>query len=214
MTFDPAIPQPTDVLSDSQSDLLTNFGQLNTQFSVNHVAFDDGSSDKGKHKFVTFVEQAAAPTTIGDEYALYAMDDSGEPEIFAQPEASTSGFQITKDGALYLRLKPIVAVNFNNAGVPQGSYLGLDTGTPITVVASGRYKLNFSADVQAQLADNNYFWHVAGFTSGSLPCIAQVTNDATYGNVVKTDLIQIDFKDSNNNLTSITRGCAICWRYQ
>lgn len=208
--FDPAIPQPTDVLSDSQSDLLTNFGQLNTQFSVNHVAFDDGSSDKGKHKFVTFVEQAAAPTTIGDEYALYALDSNGQPELYAQPERSTSGYQITKEGILYLGITPAAAVNFNNAGTIQGSALNVSSVSKPG--ATARFVINFTTP----MPNNSYFWSISGFGPTSTETVyGQPTNDPTYGNSVKTTSLSVDFKNrSGSVISTITRGVVIIWRFQ
>lgn len=53
------VPQPTDLLSQSQSDLLNNFQALQTLIDVNHVDFASG--DQGKHKWVTFPVQAAIP---------------------------------------------------------------------------------------------------------------------------------------------------------
>lgn len=39
MTYNPFIPQPPDLPSDSQGDLLSNFGLINTFFGVDHVPF-------------------------------------------------------------------------------------------------------------------------------------------------------------------------------
>jgi len=215
MVYDPAKPQPQDKLSVSQADLLENFGQLNTQFGVNHVPFDDTSGDKGKHKFVTFVEQSTDPESKGDEHLLYTKDDSGEPEIFARPESNGDAYQITKDGNLFVGLLPIVAVNFDKtAPFIQGSSLGVSSITQPG--SAGRYKINFTAAVTTALSgSNDYFWSISGFDNSSNPVIAQVTNDSTYGNVVTDSFIQVDFKNQNNTLVSnLTRATVVCWRFQ
>ena len=209
MTFNPDSPQPNDDLSVSQGDLLTNFTELNTQFAVNHVAFDDAGADKGKHKFVTFVEQADDPESKGDEYLIYAKDDSGNPELYARPELNGSSYQITKDGSIFTGLLPVVSVNFNAAAAVQGS--ALNVASIARPGGTGRYVITFTN----ALPDNNYFWSASGFDSSSNPVIAQVTNTGTYSSVVKTTSISIDFKNQNNTLvTNLTRGCVICWRVQ
>src|SRR6266403_1254250 len=69
MSYQNNIPQPTDLLSKSQSDILGNFAALQTLIDVNHVDF--ASSDQGKHKFVTFPVQSPAPTFNAGEIGLY-----------------------------------------------------------------------------------------------------------------------------------------------
>ena len=207
--YNPDVPQPPDDLAVSQGDLLTNFGQLNTQFGINHVPFDDSSGDKGKHKFITFVEQADDPESQGDEYLLYSKDDSGEPEIFARPESNATPYQITKAGSLFIGLLPVVAVNFDVTGVIQGNSLNVASVT--RPGGTGRYVVNFTN----ALPDNNYFWSASGFDNSSNPVVSQVTNTSNYASVVTTTSIQIDFKNQNNSLvTALTRACVICWRFQ
>lgn len=73
MAYNPNIPQPTDQLSQSQSDILNNFQALQTLIDVNHVDF--ASSDQGKHKWVTFpVQTPSPPIAFGaGELALYSF---------------------------------------------------------------------------------------------------------------------------------------------
>ena len=208
MTFDPSIPQPTDFLDNSQGDLLTNYGQLNTQFGVNHVAFDDASADKGKHKFVTFVQQSDDPESNANEHLLYVKDDGGTPEIYARPENNGTAFQVTKEGAIFVGLIPVVAVNFNQTGAIQGNSLNV---TSVTRSLNGRYRVNFTNPI----TDNNYFWSVSGFDNSSNVVVSQVTNSGSYGTVVKTNSISFDFKDRNAALvTSLTRASVVCWRIE
>lgn len=73
MAYQANIPQPTDLLSQSQSDLLNNFQALQTLIDINHVDFASG--DQGKHKWVTFPVQAAIPPAgsgfLAGELGLY-----------------------------------------------------------------------------------------------------------------------------------------------
>ena len=73
MAYQNNIPQPTDLLSQSQSDILDNFAAIQTLIDVNHVDF--ASADQGKHKFITFPVQAPAPTFNIDEIGLYNLLD-------------------------------------------------------------------------------------------------------------------------------------------
>jgi hypothetical protein len=59
MAYNANVPQPTDLLSQSQSDLLNNFQAIQALIDVNHVDFASG--DQGKHKWVTFPTQGAIP---------------------------------------------------------------------------------------------------------------------------------------------------------
>lgn len=77
MTYNPNIPQSADLISDSQSDLLNNFGVADSAMNRNHIPFSDNSSDsaglpnRGKHTNAVFRQQAGDPTTADDEDALY-----------------------------------------------------------------------------------------------------------------------------------------------
>lgn len=97
MPYLPNIPQPNDRIRDSQADLLGNFQALNTFLNVNHGDF--GSAQEGKHKWVTFPNQMADPTTLAAEVA-----------IFSKPGISTGN-----PSALFLRKE-------NNAAVKTGGF--------------------------------------------------------------------------------------------
>lgn len=72
MAYNPNIPQPTDKLSDSQANLLENFEQLNTYLNVNHTPID-GTSNQGKHKFITLPNQTSSPGTLPTEAAIFSQ---------------------------------------------------------------------------------------------------------------------------------------------
>lgn len=64
------IPQPTDVPSSSQNDLLNNFSSLNTQFAVDHIALIAGANN-GYHTKVTFNDVQSNPALSFPQTELY-----------------------------------------------------------------------------------------------------------------------------------------------
>ena len=78
------VPTASQTLASSQSLIQTNFSTIDTAFSVNHVPYNDGSGNQGKHAFIQFPVQAMAPTpTVGD-ISLYNLNSSvtGLNELF------------------------------------------------------------------------------------------------------------------------------------
>ena len=95
MSFNPAIPAPTDRPTISQGQILTNFSQLNTIFANNHVSFI-AAADRGKHNFCQFPEQAAAPVTAANEGAIYTkVGASATTEAFFRRESNGAELQMT-----------------------------------------------------------------------------------------------------------------------
>lgn len=83
MTFNANIPQSTDLISNSQPQILANFSQLNTQFAVDHNAFNTGSGNgNGHHKKVFFDNAPVAPTVAGTESAIYPGLVSAAQQLF------------------------------------------------------------------------------------------------------------------------------------
>lgn len=104
MTFNPAIPQATDLISNSQPQLLTNFGQLNTIFDEDHFTWNDGTdggADRGLHRQVTIpVPLVADPTVTGDDAQIYTKAVAGftEPFYANSTDAATMWYGGTTDG--------------------------------------------------------------------------------------------------------------------
>ena len=73
MSYNANIPQPNNLLSQSQDDILNNFQAIQTLVGINHVNF--GGADQGKHKWVTFPSQGAIPPAgsgfLAGELGLY-----------------------------------------------------------------------------------------------------------------------------------------------
>jgi hypothetical protein len=96
MTYNPAIPQPGDFISQSQGQILTNFSQLDTVFAQDHIELDDSTAaDRGKHKQVTLKELSAGPATTSTEIALYTKDVSGTTRLFYRVPSSGTEVQMT-----------------------------------------------------------------------------------------------------------------------
>jgi len=213
MTYQPSIPQPNDDMSDSQADLLGNFQQLNTQFGVNHVAFDD-ATNPGKHNMCTFVEQAADAPSAEGEHLIYSKDDSGDTELYGRAEANGTVFQMTKDGNIYTGLLPVVAVNFDSVNPNPNIYgnaLNVNAGD-ILRTGIGTFKITFANP----LPDSNYFWNVSGFGNGSVGkgVLSQVNNNNSYANVATDTFLTVRFATEDDVAVDPTRACVIIWRYQ
>lgn len=71
MTFNPATPNASDLISATQQPIKDNFNQLNVQFGIDHVPFNNGGSNgTGFHKQVTF----SAPTAPGAPGSTVGID--------------------------------------------------------------------------------------------------------------------------------------------
>lgn len=83
MTYNPSIPQSTDLISVSQGQILTNFGQLNTVFAVDHYAFNDSTAgNRGLHKTVSFPAVASDPSLSGAASQVYTKAVAGLTQLF------------------------------------------------------------------------------------------------------------------------------------
>jgi len=84
MAYQANIPQPNNLLSQSQDDILNNFQAIQTLIGINHVNFN--AADQGKHKWVTYPQQAATPpagsgflaTELGAYNAVYTLTNQNE----------------------------------------------------------------------------------------------------------------------------------------
>ena len=96
-TYDNMIPQPTDILSDSQDDILENFQQLATAFAVNHGPYNSGNPPQGTHTQVTLPNNAApTPTAIATANVWSAQSaNTGQTELYWQKENNGRTIAIT-----------------------------------------------------------------------------------------------------------------------
>ncbi len=81
MPFNPAIPQATNLLSNSQGALLTNNGFLNTWSNVDHYALDDATVNNGKHQVIQMPVQTSVPVTTNDPVAFSYQQPTGNAGV-------------------------------------------------------------------------------------------------------------------------------------
>ena len=74
------IPTAAQSLGITQQPIQDNFTVLDTTLSVNHVAMNTVGA--GKHKFVQMPIQASAPTTLGNEGALYTKNTGTGSDLY------------------------------------------------------------------------------------------------------------------------------------
>ena len=95
IAYKPGIPTASDLLSQSQDDILNNFAGIKTLVDVNHVTFD--ATNQGKHYFIQFPVQVPVPTTGAGEVGLYSQTStlSGNPELVYAPESAATPIEFT-----------------------------------------------------------------------------------------------------------------------
>jgi hypothetical protein len=94
VTFQPNIPQATDLISVSQNDILQNFQSIDTAWNVNHEDFN--ASGAGKHKFVEYTNQSSDPAGAASEFTLFSkVSGGGQSEIFYKRNAEGTSYQLT-----------------------------------------------------------------------------------------------------------------------
>jgi hypothetical protein len=120
MTFDPTIPQPTDRPSASQAQLLNNFTQLNTVFSVDHVAFN-ATTDRGEHNQITLNSTVADPGLGDPKCSLYIKTVAGDSELFFEKYDNTAVANLVQ------QMTNLTITTAANAGTAGGNISYIDT---------------------------------------------------------------------------------------
>ena len=87
------VPLAGQTLAVTRAPINQNFTTINTAFLVNHVEY--GLADQGKHKFLQFPQQAAAPATAATELAMYTKDVTGSPQLFIRRQSSGTEIDFT-----------------------------------------------------------------------------------------------------------------------
>lgn len=124
MAYNANIPQPTDLLSASQPQILANFQALQTLIDVNHVDFASGN--QGKHAFVEMPVQFPVPVTIAAEVGLYCQTSA----ITAQPELVFSR-QFGSTAPAAVQITEFTSAGWTNPGwarLPSGILLKWHSG--------------------------------------------------------------------------------------
>ena len=128
MAYNAAIPTANQRIKDSQQPIQDNFAAIQTLINVNHGTF--GSPDQGKHIFVTFPRQGAAPATGLTDVALYSIlgpssgntelafrnQNNGTSSIFTEAKKQQNGWTRLPSGILMAwgtaTCSPTISINF------------------------------------------------------------------------------------------------------
>lgn len=137
-TYNPAVPQGGQKVSDTQQSIENNFQDIYDLLAVNHVPFNI-VNDFGKHSFVSYVNQSTDPSTSSTEMALYSKSVVNDPnlsELFYRYPSNGNIVQLT--------------------GVSSGgsSTSGLTSG--------GRFNLNATSDIGLGQATVGYWQYLSG----------------------------------------------------
>jgi len=136
MVFNPNKPQPTDLLEDSQGDLLSNNQDLDTTFGINHYKFSNLTANNGFHNIVTTPEFYANPEIAPVLPSVLPVTVTN-PVFYGYQPLDAGGLPITNLGLLQYSRGP------NNA-VP----------TPVTFLSSTLAPLDFKlAGASANILD-------------------------------------------------------------
>lgn len=128
MAYNSNIPQPTDLISTSQAQILANFQAINTLIDVNHYTFNSAGATDGKHKYVSMPEQAADPATAVNELAIFSKVGaiSAVSELFLRRENSGIVYNFTESGQNtigWTRLPSNILIKWGNDTAGDGSTL-------------------------------------------------------------------------------------------
>jgi len=130
MSYNNNIPQPTDVLSQSQVQILNNFQRVQTIWETNHG--DINSADGGKHKFLTMPVQAAGPIPLAGNGAVYTKTQGTRTELFYQyPSAGNPEMELS-----FIKAWGVIQGTTVNAGYNISS---------VTNAVVGEYVINFTS---------------------------------------------------------------------
>ena len=92
MAYEKYIPTAKQYKNATQEPILNNFSDIDTAFSVDHVALND--ADEGKHDKVTILPLEDAPVTASDEIALYNKIYNGKPSLFLREESEGTEYPL------------------------------------------------------------------------------------------------------------------------
>lgn len=92
-SYNPNIPQPNDILADSQGDLLQNFQSLDTYFGINHVQFSV-TPNTGKHTYVEMINKTD-PVGAALQGTFFTKNSGTSSDVYYKPDAGANVYQIT-----------------------------------------------------------------------------------------------------------------------
>src|SRR5258708_7958425 len=131
MAYISNIPQPTDLFSQSQSQILGNFGAIQTLIDVNHVDFAD-ATNQGKHNFVSFYPQVSTPTLNNTtDVIAYGMVSTltSQNEMFISKVNQVTVTQICATGSVLSTNSSPGTASAGWTYLPSGILMKWGTGT-------------------------------------------------------------------------------------
>lgn len=158
MTYNPAIPGPNDLISQSQAQIQTNFSQADTAFAVDHTAFSV-TPNQGQHKKVTLIAPIANPNLAGNLASVYTKTSGAGVELFYQHGIANLGVSQLTGGGITTAAYCI----FNGTTVGTNPpNLGFNV-TSITRLGVGQYRINFTRNFSSV----NYISQIMPSINGS-----------------------------------------------
>lgn len=145
MAYDNTIPKSTDLISNSQAQLLENFSQLDKQFGSSatvsggvgdHIAFSSASNN-GYHQQVRFPNAPSEPTATGTISAIFPLLNAttGQQELYFK----NSSTEYAGSGKTQLT-GPVTASASGSAYLPGGIIIKWGTAT-----ITGAQSVSFSS---------------------------------------------------------------------
>jgi len=120
------IPQSGDKPSQSQSQLASNFADLDTVFNDNHIGFSQ-ASDRGEHRKVTFNSVIADPAESDPKTSLYIKTVAGDSELFYEKYDNAAAANLVQ------QLTNLSITNLVNGGTAGGSLYRIDSPLGFTI---------------------------------------------------------------------------------
>jgi hypothetical protein len=167
MTYQPNIPQASQLISDSQQDLLDNFSVIKTTFDVNHFTFNDPKT--GKHKFVQFANQTVDPGTAADEVAIYSKAVAAVSQLFYQAQSSATPLQVSN----------VIITSGANAGTAGGTIVFFDTIFGIRIYTGVTANIASSSPAKTVIFPTPFTTLLTGIASANDPNAIAVSCNAT-----------------------------------
>jgi hypothetical protein len=203
------IPNATDIISQSQSQIQTNFQSIQTLIDVDHVDFSNGVN-YGKHNKVTFPVQGTAPTFASGEVGLYNLLPVSSPvtgvdELYINKQNSGAAVQIPMTASILSTNGSPAAFSNGWTYLPSGILLkwGQSTDSSQLVGNSTAARGNVTFPVNANIPVFNQVFQVMVVQTWSTNRTSVGSNGFSVYSVSTTGFI-VTWSGSNSSGTGIS----------
>lgn len=165
MAYDNAIPQATDLISQSQAQILENFRQLDLQYGTSaasdHVAFT-AAANPGTHKQVSFSSEPSLPFPAVSEHSfLYERLTGAVPQISYLEYQSSGSSEIAP-------ISPKVFCVFNS-NLVVAPFMNIVSSFNVNSATTSRTGSTFTIGFTKALPNANYLVQLTrGGTPGTI----------------------------------------------